>query len=455
MVKDNNLTISEQKLKDAESLAKTEPDEALRLCSEVLNTEFDSKTGMMAVFLVGYIMLQAERFGLAYNLFKHCLSFNPNLSAAYLNMGMCLEQDFPEKAMTHFQKAHSLEPDNYNAIANIALMHLRFGSPNASIEWSNRALKINPEMVAAKYNRGLANIMAGNYQNGWDDYSKTLGVKARQRRDYGLPEWNGEKGQIIVYAEQGIGDEVMFASCLSDLQKTNDIIFDCDERLASIFRRSFDFPIYGTRFKSDTPIRAEHNPSYQMAIGQLPGLYRNDESEFPGVPFLKPDPERVTQWKSILPKGVNVGLAWTGGLPSTGKRDRSITLDDLEPILSLKDKGGINFFNLEYSEVDDKELSAKGIKNYRRAVIKGCDIEETFALISALDCIVCVPTAVMHFAGSMGKPCHVICPKYPPYIIGCKGKRFPWYNSVNLYRGNGNISDIAQSLEKEMRLINY
>ena len=75
---------------------------------------------------------------------------------------------------------------------------------------------------------GLGKLMLREWSEGWKLYHDTLGVKHREGRDYGLPEWNGEPGTVVAYGEQGVGDEIMFATCLNELAQTNDVLFDCE-----------------------------------------------------------------------------------------------------------------------------------------------------------------------------------------------------------------------------------
>lgn len=417
-------------LRRAKELADTEPDETLRICNKVLNDHIDDDEAQIALFMSAYVMMNAERFGIAYNLYERCAQLRPKESEIYSNMGMCLEEKAPQRAIRLFEKALKLNPNNKSAIANLSLMMLHTGKPDECISLANKALKIDPSSRAAVHNRGLAKLMKRDW-SGWDEYFDTLGVKHREERSYGLPNWNGEAGTVLVYGEQGVGDEIMFASCLSDLQKTNKIIMDCDRRLESIFKRNFDFEIHGERF-SDKPIELSEKPDYQCAIGQLPYFFRRKDEDFPGTPYLTADPERMKQWECILSDKPRIGIAWRGGTKGTRESFRSLELSTFNPLFELD----AEFVNLEYKPVDQEEMDHYGITNWPRAVLKGCDLEDTLALISRLDCVVTCCTTVVYLAGALGIPCYVMVPNYCGYRYHNAGSSFPWYNSVELYRGS-------------------
>lgn len=419
-----------EKLLLAKSLCESEPDEALRICNDIMNEEFDSMNGQMALFMTGYIMMQAERYGLAYQIYQRCVQLRPDMSEIWSNMGMCLEENDPERAKSYFEKAYRLSDKNYRALANHALMCLQTGEPQKCIDLSNKALRLNPDLTAAKHNRGLARLMMRDF-GGWDDYYDTLGVKHREARDYGKPDWNGEPGRVLVYGEQGVGDEIMFASCLPDLMKTNQVILDTDSRLEGLFARTFpEADVYGDRFKKESRA-ADCEFDYQCAIGQLPFYYRKSESSFPGLPYLKADSERCIQWRALFDtlKGKKIGVAWRGGLKNTGEKRRSLGIDDLEPILSKEN----TYISLEYKHVDNDILDKYGLKSYPRATAKGGDIDDLAALVSQLDLVVTSCTTVVYVAGALGIPCYVLVPSCPGYRYHTKGN-FPWYSSVELVR---------------------
>lgn len=430
-------------LRRAKELANDQPDEALRILNDILNKEPDTDKGHMALFMAGYIMMQADRCGLAYHIFQRCAELNPNQSDIWSNMGMCFDESDKLRAIELFQKALKLNPKNEKAIANLALMYMQTGRPKQCITLNEQALMIDPNLRSAKHNTGLAKIMMRDW-SGWKDWYDTLGVKHREKKDYGVPDWNGEEGTVLVYGEQGVGDEIMFASCLRDLEKTNNVIFDCDRRLESIFKRNFDFPVYGSRFAKTLEIQEGDQFDYQCAIGQLPYFYRKKTEDFPGTPYLKPDPERVKQWDSILGPGPRIGICMQGGLNRTNKEMRSTTLDTFEPLF------GNNLVCLDYKGVDEEELKSHGIKYWPRAVKKGADLEELLALIACLDMVVTVCTTVVYFAGAQGIPCKVLVPKWPGYRYHISGEDFPWYKSVKLIRGQWkkSIKEINEDLHR-------
>ena len=427
----------DDELKRAESLAKSEPDEALRICCSIMNEDFDGQHGQMALFLTGYIMQEAGRHGLAYHIYERCSQLRPNVSSIYSNMGMCFDNYDERRGRKYFQKAQLLDSNNALAYANEALSCLQMARPERCIELSNKALSIDPSLRSAKHNRGLAKLMLRDWRGGWADYFESLGVKHREARDYGLPNWNGEPGKVVVYGEQGIGDEIMFASCLPDIMQTNNIVLDCDARIQSLFARSFECPVYGTRFMAETDLLDDHEPQYQCAIGQLPKFYRNTEESYPCTKYLNPDPDLSYMWGELfktLP-GKKIGIAWTGGLVGTGQKKRSFNLTDLEPLLKTNN----TFVSLEYLSTDQSLLDKYGVRSYPRITGKGCNIDDLAALISRLDCVVTCCTAVFHIAGAVGTPCYVLTPDEPPYIM-CTSGDLPWYNCVKTVRKSANES---------------
>lgn len=419
------------KLLEAKDLADTEPDYAIRLCNEVLNDDFENGP---ALFIQGYIFLQAEKYGLAYHIFKRCVDLAPGKSEIYSNMGLACQHQYAnrEKALNYFHKALELDPGNYKAMANIGMCYMEMGHPKKAINWCNKALQINPESRSAHSNRGCAYLMDRQWEKGWKDFHWGLGGKWRQKREYGTPDWDGvTRGTIVVYGEQGLGDEILFSSIIPDLQKTNDVIIDCTDRLEGLFKRSFNCPVYGTRYADSTPIMDNPIHDFQISMGELPMYFRNKHKDFPGTSYLVADSERRLQWRALLETfpGKKIGLAWTGGLANTNRKGRSFALSALKPLFDSNH----TFISLEYNEPDKEELERYNIKHWHRAVGKGVDYDETMALINELDLVISVTTTVVHGAGALGIPCWCLVPEHPSFRFHLSGD-IPWHKSVKLFR---------------------
>lgn len=377
----------------------------------------------MALFLSGYVMLQADRIGLAYNLLSRAAEFEDR-AEIYNNMGMCLDDLHTQEAIKCYEHALKLDPDNVPTLSNLAICHLKLAKFDKCIDLCNQALKIDPESRAARYNRGLARLGKREWAKGWRDFAAGMGEKNRKIRDYGVPEWNGEPGTVVVYGEQGIGDEIMYASCIPDLQKTNKVILDVDQRLVGLFERSFECPVYGTRYADETPLVDEQEYDYQIAMGELPRFYRNKGSDFPGTPYLVPDPEREIQWGALLDSfpGRKFGVTWNGGIRQTNKHRRTFSADDFAEFK------GESVVSLDY-----KDTPPEWMAHWPRATGKGVDFDELAALVSQLDYVVTACQTVVYVAGALGIPTYVLVPSVPMYRYHLTGD-FPWFKSVRCVR---------------------
>lgn len=447
-------TIPEQ-LARAESLrAKGELDEAMRVAVAYLNDNYDD---VSALTLAAHIFIDADRLGLAHPILRRACQLAPNMSVLWNNLGLCYQEgsDLAEGEAC-FHRAIKLDSESPYAYNNLAQMYVNMAQPTLAIKNADRAIALDKTFSDAHFNRGLAQLQLGNWKDGWPGYDANLGVsKTRKERKYGpIPRFNGEKGKTVVaYGEQGIGDEISFASCIPDLMKDNKVIIECDPRLQGLFKRSFGVETHGTRFQAGLDWPANQRIDASVAFGSLPRYYRNDPKDFPGTPYLKADPQRRLQWRALLdslgdkPK---VGIAWTGGLKNTGRDRRSLDLDDLLPIL----RQDATFISLQYKdapEVDELEL-VHGIKvHHWKHAVQTDDYDDTAALVAELDLVISVTSGVIHLCGALGKKCWVLTPKAPMWRYGLFGDKMPWYDSVKLYRQTGKWVDVIAQVATDLR----
>lgn len=418
---------------DLQERAKTDPDGVIYECAGLLDKNHNDA---LALFLMGTIYAEAEKFGMAYNVFKRVADIRPGKAEAWNNLGMACEgRKDHQEALRHFRKAWGLER-RANFASNIGNCHLSMQEYAAAIEWSKRALGIDHECRSAKMVLGVASLACGDWATGWDNYEASLGGKFRKEVQYQEEgRWDGTKGQtVVVYGEQGLGDEVMYASCVPDIAKDARVILECDKRLEGLFRRSFPgIAVHGTR-REPAPWLEGAKIDARCSSGTLPKFYRRSAAAFPGAPYLEADPERVLQWAALFDswgKRPRIGICWSGGSKHNRPEARAIGLEAFRPLIEGLDA---DFVSLQYKD-PTAEIAATGlpVRHFKRAA-ESADYDDTAGLVSALDMVIGVHTSVHHLAGALGVPGMILVPKQTLWLY--EGD-FPWYASARLVRQQG------------------
>lgn len=419
-------------------------EDALRVILPILDENFEDP---QALFVIGYIFIKSEKIGLAYSLFKRAAELTPHVAAIWANMGKCFhEKQDLDNAEKCFRQALKLKPDYGLALNNLGLINLNRGEFGMAIEYCKKALS-QEENVDARINMSMCNLALGRWD--WENYNLNIGtIKDRKELVYkGEPRWNGEKGKkVVVYGEQGIGDEINFASCIPDLQKDCEVIIDCDKRLESLFRRSFNCPTYGTRYKEKHDWAEKEEIEAHVAVGALPQFYRKTDSDFPGKPYLIPNPQFCVQWRALLDSlgpRLKVGVAWNAGRPHTFSERRSLPLETLSPLFELD----CDFISLEYKPPEGHEKY--GIHHWPWGV-ESYDYDQTASLVSELDLVISVTTTVHHLAGALGKECWVLVPEKS--LWQQNPDEFLWAKSVQLFRQKGSwpIHKLVEKLSSRL-----
>jgi len=383
------------------------------------------------------------------------------------DLGMILaDQMRYDEALERFERALEAAPGNVVAINRKALLLDHLGERHRSLDLLREALRLAPsdEFVHyTRYNLGLHHLKYGNFAEGWDGYEHRRGFEnfiGRYRR-FPLPHWDGgplEGRNVLVLPEQGLGDEIMFGSCLPELAaEARHAIVECDPKLEAIFRRSFPACTVVSRQRTaenDWITRVDPRPELQVAAGSLARRYRNRAEDFPQRPFLQADPAAVAAWKAkldALGPGRKIGLSWRGGVGITGKKRRSFSLEQLAPLLRLP---ATQYVNLQYTDVREelRQLESRQslkVHHWPEAID---DYDQTAALVCALDGVLTVCTAIVHLTGALGRPALVMVPFGADWRYGGEGERIVWYPSVRLIRQRqvGEWSDVLQEVSRRI-----
>jgi len=404
-------------------LKKDLPDDALRIASLALEKDIDNPA---TLFIIGQVYLKADKEPIAEIIFRKALELDPSRAENWGSVGRSIDPyRRPEEAFKYLLKAHSLRPDSTSPMVNLANAYNRASQYEKALEWSQKVLDLDADSPAGNDNNGMARVALGDY-TGFDGMNYGLGGKFRPETQYGIEErWDGQPDQtIIAYSEQGLGDEILYGSCLPDLIEDCDhVIIDCDKRVEGLFKRSFpEASVYGTR-RMDASWPNDHVWHGRVAFGALPMHYRRKRSDFPGKPFLKADPIRRLQWRAVLdtlPKRPKIGIAWSGGVKLTARHLRSIGVEMFEPLLEVAELIDLSHELKEYDLPIHRWEHGTITDNY----------DDTAALVAELDAVVTVCTAVVHLAGGLGVPTFVIPPETPSWRYNQED--MPWYESVTI-----------------------
>lgn len=382
----------------------------------------------------------------AYRRFREVVDADPRNAVAYSNIGYLLLKKYEraEDALQAVDRAIELAPRLAEARCNRGMVLQSQGRFEEALAEYERALELCPEMPAAQVNRALARLTLGDFATGWPEYEARRKVHLSLQRPFPHPEWDGAPlvgRTVLVYAEQGLGDEIMFASCLTEIiTQAGHCVIECHRKLENLYTRSFPGATVTGADQASTDLSwLERAPAAdcRIAVGSLPLHLRRSWEDFPShAGYLKADDGRVAFWRGRLAQlgpGLKVGLSWRGGTPDTIRINRSLSLADLLPLLRV---GGTHFVSLQYTDCE-AEISAlqaaHGVQvlHWQEAID---DYDETAALVTALDLVVTVQTAVAHLSGALHKPVWVMVSAAPGWRYLRSGETLPWYPSMRLFR---------------------
>ena len=353
--------------------------------------------------------------------FHNALKFNPNFTEALGNLGNLLEgKNHLKEAAEYYRKAIKVDP-------NIARIHGSLGNTlelrdnlNEAEQAYRRGLELDPAHRQTKVNLSMNLLRSGHLKEGWDYFESRFSFAPDQQRKretkaafFPQPQWDGStlvEKRIILWGDQGLGDDVRYASIIPDLQKTGaDVTIECDKRLTDIFSRSFpDATILAAPYSGAA--KEPEQFDYQSPLASLARFFRNDYESFAndGPGYLKADPALITFWDKRL-KDISarpkVGLSWSSFVQIPARTPLYASIEELAPILNIS---GVDFVNLQNFECNEDIAEARerfGIEIHSWDDLDNKnDLNGAAALTSCLDLVISYPGFTSELAGSLGVP---------------------------------------------------
>lgn len=348
-------------------------------------------------------------------------------------------------ARRNYVRSLSLAPRNRNAFSNLAAAAVEAGDLDSGRRYAEEVLRRAPDNAEALWIRSWAQLLDGDLENGFVHYDIRYQKPARNMRQnqFPLPLWDGKPlaspGRVLIWAESGVGDEVLAAGMLGDAARVGPkIVFECDRRFQPLFQRSF--PEIEVVARDISPADAVKAPDLKAQCSglRLPYLFRRTWESFPpGDAYLTADPEKVARYRTVfseLGPGPTIGIGWSSGNPRTGGR-KSTRLAEWEPLLRQDD---ITLVSLQYGEAADEvdEVRAAGFRSIHANPLGDVrkPLDDVAAQIAAMDCVISIAGINGHLTGALGRPGLIMVQSTPLWFWFRRGETCPWYRSLRLIR---------------------
>jgi tetratricopeptide (TPR) repeat protein len=383
---------------------------------------------------------QAGRLDDAAAVCERAITIAPGHAAAYSVLGSIrMQQRRHDAAVAAHTRAHALQPHSPIVLNEFANSLMEEGDIEGALALYREALQHAPQMPELHLHLAFALLAAGRLRDGWAEYAWRHAVPGTQAIWTG-PEapWHGEPldgRRILVWREQGLGDEIMFASCLGDLVSAGArVALVGTPRLRALYQRSL--PGIVVIDATDPKAHVDLVADYQAAIGSLPQWVRQELTDFPSRPaYLQADPERVARWRArlrTLGDGPFVGVCWRSGLLTPARRQSYAPLTDWAPVLQTP---GVRFVSLQYDECSVEIAAVQrvlGVTIHRWSDVDlRNDLDEAAALTAALDVVISAPTAVSELAGALGVPTWRVVEERDWTMLGTT--RRPWFPTMQVF----------------------
>ncbi|MEI6414957.1 MAG: protein arginine N-methyltransferase, partial [Pseudomonadota bacterium] len=380
--------------------------------------------------------------------YRRALVLDPYFLQAWSYLAAALYEhgDFKDStdAVTQLQHTIAAKPNDAHAYYNLGMAFLKQNQYQDAVAAYQRAVEIDPNYVAAHWDMAFPLLGLGRLQEGWDAHEWRWKVHPiLQPLPY--PEWEGtslKRKTILVYAEQGLGDELLFASCLPDLIRQSDhCVIECEPRLALLYSRSFpSATVRGARRHDHLWLNSVPGCDVQCAIGSLSHYLRRKINQFPTrqTAYLFSEPEACRTWHAWLnglEGKIKIGICWRSALMKGERYKHYTRLEQWGSILAIP---GVTFVNLQYDDCADELIAAEaqfGVTLHRPPGLDLCnDIDGVAAMITALDLVIGAGTVVTVLAGALGVPTWRYASA--PAWIQLGTDHLPWMPSVKLFIKN-------------------
>jgi Flp pilus assembly protein TadD len=404
---------------------------------------------------LGVSLEQLEQLDEAVVVYRKAIALRPGQPEMYSNLGSALtKQGLTAEAVAVFDEAIRYNPNSPEAHANLGRVLNDIGQFDRAAAASKKAIELRPDFANAHWNLALTLLSRGDLANGFAEYEWRLRHRenAEKVKTVPVPQWRGEelRGRTIVLrSEQGFGDVIQFVRYAPLVAARGaKVILEANPEL---YRLLQCVPGMQQIVEHGRPLPP---CDLQCPMLSLPAVFGTAEHSIPReMPYLWPDAELIDHWGGAFAgavKKLKVGMSWAGNPKHTHDRNRSMRLVELLPLAQVP---GVEFYALQKGPAGAQAAAMAGrwpIVDYTNRL---ADFADTAAMLSHLDMVITVDTAVAHLAGAMGKPVWVMLPLVAEWRWMVGREDSPWYPTMRLFRQSalGRWGDVVERVAGELQ----
>ena len=334
-----------------------------------------------------------------------------------------------EKSALCYERMVKLGPDRAKSYYNLGVVLHDLGHFDHSLICYEKARDLGYDSSKVNLSIGMHFLKLRDFKNGFEYVDSKSNGAWRLGKNFDTNEdrlsdielWEGQDPQgknILVYSEQGFGDNIQFSRYLPELyQLCGDVTFLCYDALAPALRNSHVFDDINVL---DSIGEYVIDLDYRVPLLSVPRLI---DATFDDIPLASGYlTETYHKDWGLSSDRLNVAVAW-----EATKRDtrRSISPDLIQ---NLCDNPRINFIDIQKGSTQD-------IDGVMRVGDRIQDFTDTVDILSQCDLLVSTDTAMTHVGGALGVPTHLLLHYSADWRwFTCDMDYSPWYESVSIFR---------------------
>ena len=421
------------------------------------------------------------RYGDALDVLRPAIVANPGSALLWNTLGATVaEQGGTDQSVVFFDEALRLDPAFAKARYNRANIRLSLGEAAGALEDCETALQSpalsESERAMMNFARSTMLVASGRLGEGWDAYQARLEPRHTDVTHFAVddPAWTPaaplQGRSLLVFGEQGLGDEVLFANLIPDLLEAlgpdGRLTLAVERRLVPLFRRSFPqaevgaHATYRVEHQSvrTAPFARDRSFDLWAPMASMLRRFRREVADFPSRPaYLQANPAQTAYWREALGEtgeGLKVGLLWKSLKVSSQRARFYSPFAEWAPVLAT---AGVRFVNLQYGDCSAELAHARDGLGVDIWTPPGPDLkddlDEVAALASALDLVVGPANATINLAAACGTPSWFVCPPGGWPMLGTG--RYPWYPRARVFSPPGfdrwgpAMAELAQALRQD------